>query len=323
MVIVAAATQLMGCGAGVLEDTQNQELEQLEDAIAAAGSGTRTVGRLSGTAKVKGKRFLRHGLFAASAQLQRQGNAVQGFLDVESRSAPLAKYLTYNLKGTITGTSVSLELSERMCGAGDPVGLCYPLWGQTGDPAFRATGTLSEKGLSLSHVETIRDYPAEVVAEQPFTSLELRRAERLLVERETPVSGTWSGRCSLPGSTVYPLPIPLTGAVEATLAADASGVMKLEHLLNNGVDVLETAPEVFLRDTFIADTKRIAFIQVNTSFGSWLYSGSVVGDTLSVVVAFNDFEKPYYDYLHGVTQVPDPATIALRDVTGVCTLRKK
>ncbi len=322
ILVGAVAALAAGCGPEQLHDASVDELDQVDEGVTAA-NGSRTVGKLSGTAKVNGTKFLRKGVFAAQAYLQREGNAVQGFLDIEERSAPLAKHLTYNFKGRVEGTAISLVLSDRMCGAGDPLGLCYPLWGQTGDPAFRATGTLTEKGLSLSQVQTIREYPVDVIAEQPFTTLELRRTERLVVDRATALAGTWRGQCNLPGSTVYPLPLPLTGVVEATFSADALGKLKLSHLFNGQVDVLERSPEVFLGETFIATENRIAFIEVNTAFGSWLYSGNVVGDTLSVLVASNDFENPYYDYLHGSTQVPDPASIALRDVTGVCTLRKK
>lgn len=39
---------------------------------------------------------------------------------------------------------------------------------------------------------------------------------------------------------------------------------------------------------------------------------------LSVLLSFNNFDDPYYDYLGGQETPPDPTTISTLDMVGVC-----
>jgi hypothetical protein len=51
-------------------------------------------------------------------------------------------YLGFRAKGTVdANNAVSLELTDRICGAG-PIGLCYPT-GNAGDATFRARSRIA------------------------------------------------------------------------------------------------------------------------------------------------------------------------------------
>lgn len=261
-------------------------------------------GDWSGSASSRAGRFIREGTFPARASFAQAGDVVVGLIDVEQRTAGNADHLGYRAKGSVDSTgAVTLELTDRICGAGEPLGLCYPDPGAPGAAVFRVRGRITNETLTLDSIETLRaTHPSGDAVEAPFESLTITR------EAGGQIAGTRTGHARVPRSELFPLPLPLTGTGTMTIEGDAPTLSRLEWEGITYVPVPDGEDPIVLAESFRYDpaTGRYWFLQVNSVYGRFVYVGQKIGGELRGAIYTED---PYNPTIYN----PDAAPILFTD----------
>jgi hypothetical protein len=119
------------------------------------------------------------------------------------------------------------------------------------------------------------------------------------------------------------LPLPLYGQNEMVITEPSAGQYVLTNFDNEFIgNVFPTwGDEILLADSLLFEesTKHFALIQLGTIYASWLYTGVLAGNQLTLLITFNPLDSPYYDYWHGQTTPPDPLEVGVLDLVGLCT----
>lgn len=289
--------------------------------------GLRT-GVWSGRAEVAGGRFTRAGSFDARLVVYVGGDRVRGYLDIEQTEAGTGRVdsPSYFVDGEIDGNVVSIELTERVCGAGEPVGLCYPDGGAR-RLIYRASGTVDGDTLSFEPAEVIpgsAPLPDGLEFEPPFAELALDYAEPEAGSSEGGIVGRWRGACRIPRDVVYSLDLPMFGDNEMEIALDDAGAPTITRFVNRGTVVWPQPEPILLGDTFRYDdaSGRFWFVSLWNIFGRWLYAGRHDGDVLEILLIGDDIDPATAIWSETGTPV-DPLTADLLHSEGACTFRRQ
>ncbi len=274
------------------------------------------VGHWEGTALVPEGDFLQPGTFPVDMYIMQSGKHLRGFIDLHQDAGFMAEAFAYNFSGEIDEDGlVVLHLTDRMCGAGDPDGLCYPHLPMLSH-VFTMKGGLTEGDFVFDSVSAEPDLGYQ--PDLPFENMHLSFNDSLEAE-ETVFEGAWTGYCRMTTSVVYPLPLPMYGNNEMVISKTGE-TYTMVSFTNEGINIVPDFNDIILPETLVFDParKRFAFIQLNSVYASWLYAGVMQRGHLSVLLSFNNFDDPYYDYLGGQETPPDPTIISTLDMVGVC-----
>jgi hypothetical protein len=297
------------------DDNDNDDNDNNDDT-----ESPRLIGRWSGDALVPDGEFLLPGEFPVDFFVMMAGSQVRGFFDLHQNVAILAEAFAYYFTGEANDEMIALTFTDRLCGAGDPPGLCYPMLPALPE-VFAATGQAAVESILFDQAEELPAIGYDT--DLPFTTMTLTRDDEPGSDDGVPFAGDWDGWCRIPTSVVYPLPLPLYGANSMEIAEDPPGTYQIVRFDNEYLgNVIPTwDDEILLADSLLCDeaTQRLAFIQLGTTYASWLYVGVQRGSQLTMLVTFNPLDAPYYDYWTGQTEPPDPTAIAVLDLVGVCT----
>jgi len=246
-------------------------------------------GDWSGEADSVAGQFIREGTFPVRASFAEASGTIVGFIDLEQGSAQFAEHLGFRAKGTVTTAGVvALELTDRLCGAGDPMGLCYPS-GTTGEATFVARGRLVNGTLTLDSIEKLRmTHDTGIAVEAPFERLSLT------FEGTSQIVGPHIGYGRVPRSEVYPLPLPLIGTGTMTIASDGPALSSLVWEGTTYVPVPDDDGPIVLADSWRFDpaTGQYWFLQVSSVFSRYVYIGKQYGDELRGAIWSEDVENP-------------------------------
>jgi hypothetical protein len=240
-------------------------------------------GSWEGSAAVEGTMYLQSGVFPVKLHLTQSGQKVRGVLDVNQDAAFMAEWFGYYVEGTISGSVVEIEMSDRNCGAGEPQALCAPRWGEGHTKVFKASLALDGTGLS-GEAPTILpgiDYPDDVPIELPYANIDLElKTAPVDGPDDSSLAGTWKGPFNPPYSVVYGGG-RLFG-VNTVVFENIGGEMALVRFDNNDVNVYPTHADIVLAHTFKYDdsTKRFWFKEAGSIYGGWLWIGELRGDAL-------------------------------------------
>jgi hypothetical protein len=200
------------------------------------------------------------------------------------------EYLGFRAKGAVDEAgAVTLDLTDRICGAGEPVGLCYPS-GTGGEATFRLRGRIADDVFTLDALEPLRSvHDNGAAVERPFETLSMTR------DASMQVTGTHTGYGRAPRSEIYPIPLPLLGEGSMTIDDDASP--RLTGLVWEGttfVPVPDGDAPIVLADSFRFDpaTGQFWFLQVSSVFSRYVYIGKQQGDELRGAIWSEDVQAP-------------------------------
>ncbi len=246
-------------------------------------------GDWSGEASSIAGQFILEGTYPVRASFAEASGTIVGFIDLEQGSAQYAEHLGFRAKGTVTSDGVvALELTDRLCGAGDPVGLCYPS-GTTGEATFLARGRVVDGTLTLDSIEKLRTTHATGIAvEAPFERLSVT------LEGTSQIVGPHIGYGRVPRSEIYPLPLPLIGSGTMTIAGDGPALSSLVWEGTTYVPASDSDAPIVLADSWRFDpaTGQYWFLQVSSIYGRYVYIGKQYGDELRGAIWSEDVENP-------------------------------
>lgn len=276
------------------------------------------LGHYQGTATVEGGTYLLAGTFPVTVALMQDGSRVRGLIDIEENADPLAQTFTYFADGEVSSSGeLDLDLTDRQCGAGDPPGLCYPE-DPPAERVFHVTGSVADGQLTLDAAQRLPVAPAST--ELPFRALTATRQTQPGDVETVSLDGAWSGKCVLGRSVLYPLPLPMYGKNEMQIVATGAGYTISEFSNDTSGNVIPARDDVILADTlrFDPNTGHVSFVQLNTTFSSWLYVGRLTGNQLTMLITFNAYDDPYFDHVGGQAEPADPVAPTNLDLVGVC-----
>lgn len=274
------------------------------------------LGTWTGTATVTGGRFLSGGDFAAKVVLAQSGDHVRGFIDVRQNAQTLAEAFGYFVDGTISAAGqLDLTATDRVCGAGDPVGLCYP--NSTVEPVFHIRGAVSGQAMTLDQVTIMSvTYPSDVPVEPPFVVLRATHEGPTYAPDPHPLASRWSGRLVMPESLAVLAPLPMHG--DNTVAiSNAYVVAGWDNEIAG--NIVPRFDDIILPTSLATTpaTGRTWWKQTATLDYAWLYAARRSGNTLSGVVGFDAYANP----LHNSGAPKDLADIPLIDTVAVFTFQ--
>jgi len=253
--------------------------------LACDGGPSNLTGRWEGTAQVEGIEYLKTGSFPVVLHLVHRGDRVRGVLDVNQEAGFMAEWFGYYLEGTVSGDRLSIELTDRSCGAGDPQALCAPQWGASKVKVFEAdlqVGEFATLSASECRVKDGITYTDDVPIEAPFTALSVSLTEGEIQSAPVPFAGKWKGPFNPPFSVVY-AGIRMFGTNKITFEGNEEEGYAMTRFDNNKTNIYPTHDDIILADTFRYDasSKRFWFVEAGTVYGTWLWIGEVMGDTIA------------------------------------------
>ena len=174
----------------------------------------RLFGHYSGQADVSTSPFYPPGVYDAEVLVAQTASGVVGYVNIVFDAADfLGGTLTYVFSARLSGSSnvITLSYSDRKCGAGDPIGKCYP-HSQT-QYSFDGAAVFVVGTLTLLTPSIRPDLP--YVATLPFDSIQLTRTQS---ELRSSFEGVYDN-LDYPwmGTVLLPLPLPLAGNNEVVI----------------------------------------------------------------------------------------------------------
>jgi hypothetical protein len=276
-----------------------------------------------GSASVEGTQFLKTGVSPVRAVVYEHEGTVRGFIDLEQTELGTLDSPTYYFEGEIDPEgALTVRLTERFCGAGEPVGLCYPD-GAGKRLVYRASGSIDAGSLILGAAEVIpgsAPIPGDVPFEPPFSSLEAQRVAPTPAPATGTLEGKWQGECFVGRDVIYPLPLPFVGQNEMEIGAGAGGAPKLLSFVNEGITYWpsDDAP-ILLGDTLRLDEQNgwFWFVQVFLIDSRWLYLGVQEGDVLKLLIVADPLDPA--TSLWSASATPrDPLEATFLNTEGAC-----
>lgn len=255
-----------GIDSGVIDSGTRFDVTGLWSGTVTATSGTHVVG----------------GTHAVALALVEDGAHVRGVIDVNAQATRLATWVSHLVTGSRQGSLLVLEMTDRLCGAGEPEGLCAPRLSEARSAAFSLEFEQDAAGLRLKRI--IRSpgltYPANAPHELPFDSLS---ATRTTAPRPSDggVAGIWEGALTLPRDSIYAGPV-LAGRSQVAFLTDQ---LERWDLFVGGetawINMWPDDPTLLWGNTFRFDatTQRFWLQQAGPS-GPFLWVGQVRGDTI-------------------------------------------
>jgi len=278
-------------------------------------------GRWEGTVDVVGTQFLKTGTYPAVIHLVQSGTRVRGVLDVHAKAAEFAEWFGYYIEGTVIRDELTIELTDRACGAGEPEGLCYPAWDGKAK-VFTAKLKRKHDGLSATSI-AVKDgvsYPDGRAIEPPFRSLKATHISKVGGKPLSSLIGTWKGPFNPPESVVFGGQ-RWFGTNSITFSSSKAGIA-LTRFDNNQSNIYPTHDDLIFADTFRYDpaTRRFWFLEAGTVYGVYLWVGELRGDTI-----VGHFVS---EALSGGAYAPDklpvdPFTIPFRDFEATFILKRQ
>ena len=239
-------------------------------------------GHYAGSAFVTDLPFHPPGSYPAEVAIAQTASGVVGYVNIVFDPTDfLGGIITHAFSG-LPGPAGEIELqySDRICGAGDPIGLCYPHFSK-GFVQYSFVGLASVEGgqLVLSEPSFLPDLP--YAATLPFESATLTRTPG-------PSRDTFDGfypnlEYIWMGTALFPLPLPLFGNNEVEIVDG-----EIVEWINNGFDVpLAGEPSPVIVDWCFDDSRGRGWMNQQ---GLWDYDWVLDpgGEGVSVIVTFAD-----------------------------------
>lgn len=319
IVSIAACALSLACNDGSLAGNPTPTPDESPTPTPVPG-GTWIAGTWSGTAVVPAGQFLEAGTYPVTVVITQEGDQIRGIIDIEENLAALAEFLGYFFRGTVSESGIEIEMTDRICAAGDPDGLCYP-GGSVQEKIFTAGGTLDgETGISFG-AAAVAGSPS-YSPDLPFTSLQVTYDDVAHDPRSTEIEGSWDGYCRLPNSMVVLAPLPMYGGNDLKIGISPNDQLEILEWNNElAGNIIPTFDDIILRDTLRYDdtTGHVSFVQLHTTMDSWVYAGLHRGNQLTMLVAFNPYGSPYFDHLGGQSTPARFMETSLLDLAGVCS----
>ena len=179
-------------------------------AAEAASPPPRFFGRYTGQATVTTSPYYPPGVYDAEAAVAQTPSGVVGFVNIVFDPLDtLGGIITHAFSATVAGGSnqLTLRFSDRLCGAGDPIGKCYPHSADNVQYSFEGQATFAAGMLTLSTPSILPGLPYS--ATLPFDSAEMTRNQN---EPRVSFDGVYENLEYIwMGTVLLPLPLPLFG----------------------------------------------------------------------------------------------------------------
>ena len=241
----------------------------------------RWFGHYTGTALVTDSEFFPPGDYAAEVAIAQTASGVVGYINITLDPKDfLGGIVTHTFSGAlVAGNKLDLKYSDRICGAGDPIGYCYPHF-TGGFAQYSFTGPAAVKGedLFLSEPVVLPDLHYE--ATLPFESANLTRTAG-------PPRDTFNGKYSnleyiWMGTALFPLPLPMFGNNQVEIVDG-----QIIEWINNGDNMpLAGEPGAVISAWCFDDAVGIGWMNQQ---GFWDYDWilDLAGQGVSVIVTFD------------------------------------
>ncbi len=241
----------------------------------------RWFGHYTGTALVTDSEFFPPGDYAAEVAIAQTASGVVGYINITFDPKDfLGGIVTHTFSGAlVAGNKLDLKYSDRICGAGDPIGYCYPHF-TGGFAQYSFTGPAAVKGedLFLSEPVVLPDLHYE--ATLPFESANLTRIPG--PPRDT-FNGTYSNLEYIwMGTALFPLPLPMFGNNQVEIVDG-----QIIEWINNGDNMpLAGEPGAVISAWCFDDAVGIGWMNQQ---GFWDYDWILdpAGQGVSVIVTFD------------------------------------
>lgn len=173
-------------------------------------SPPRFLGRYTGQATVTTSPYYPPGAYGAEAAVAQTPSGIVGFVNIVFDPADaIGGTITHAFSARVAGSSTLLTLgySDRLCGAGDPIGKCYPHAPYDIQYSFGGQATFAAGMLTLSTPSIVAGLPYG--ATLPFDSIEMVRSQN---EPRLGFDGVYANLEYIwMGTVLLPLPTPLFG----------------------------------------------------------------------------------------------------------------
>lgn len=252
----------------------------------------RLFGHYSGTALVLDSEFFPPGSYPAEVAIGQTASGVVGFINIIFDPGDLlGGTFTHAFAGpTPPGVPLQLKYSDRMCGGGDPIDLCYP-HNQQGFTQYSFRGSASVRGdeLTLAKPAILPGLP--YAATQPFESATLTRTPG---EPRESFDGFYGNLEYIwMGTVLFALPLPLFGTSQVLIAGG-----EIIDWVNNGIDIPLAGqdPGPVISAWCFDDASGRGWMNQQ---GEWTYHWILDpgGAGLAVIVTFANFNLPDCDNL--------------------------
>ncbi len=238
----------------------------------------RYYGFYEGTATVTASPYYAPGDYAAEAAIAETDSGIVGFLTIVFDAADgLGGSITHRLATPLppASNSVTLRYQDRVCGAGSPVGKCYP-HDPTGDQySFEGRASFLNGELHLATPAVLAG--VGYAPQLPFDEAVLTRRQ---TEPRTSFDGAYENLEYIwPGTLIVPTPLPLSGSNTVEIAGG-----QITSWAGDGGS--ELPPGIIVADCF-DDARGLGWMnQQGTWFYDWVLHSD--GEGVAVVVTFDD-----------------------------------